>query len=108
MKTEFSPMGARLLVKEIVDSLNVEERAKRAGLIPVVIEANRPRITKGRVVALGTDPLVHETYQIGDIVEFGPYAGKTMSFEGEDGYRSLTIHEIEGRYREVSDPPPAA
>lgn len=107
-KIAFTVMGARVLVKEIVSTLSIEERAKRAGLTAVVLDENRPKVTTGRVVALGTDPLVHEMFQLGDVVHFGVYAGLNVTIEGEEGYRSLTIHEITGREREVSDPSPTA
>lgn len=94
MSRKFKTLGARLLVKDIITTLSLEERAKKAGIEIVIEEDNRPRNTSGRVVGIGSDPLLNEEIHVGDIVHFAPYSGKSVFVEGEE-FRSLEHQEVE-------------
>jgi len=95
----YTPKGARVLVEDIITSLSLEERAQRAGLEIVVENENRPLPTMGKVVALGSDPMVHEDYKEGDVVFFDKHAGREVILKGKS-FRSLEIQEIIGCERE--------
>jgi co-chaperonin GroES (HSP10) len=99
------PLGARVFVEDIITTLSIEERAKRAGIVAVVNENNRPRATQGRVVAVGNDPLVQEFCKVGDIVFFGPLSGKFI-YHKDKQYRSLELHELEAVEEAPSGVPP--
>lgn len=86
------PMGARVLVLEDAVTLEIEERAKRAGLALVVDEAKRPKPTRGRVVAVGDDPLLQEQVHVGDFITFAPHAG---FYNFVDGEKLRVIEHIE-------------
>ncbi len=75
------------------------ERAKKAGLVPVVYEINKPKPTSGTVVALGTDPFVQEHVKVGDVVMFSRHAGVITTVEGEQ-FRTLEFNEITGIIRD--------
>jgi co-chaperonin GroES (HSP10) len=81
------------LVKDIVTSLSLEERAERAGLSIIIENENRPRPTQGRVIALGSDPIVHDQLKIGDVVFFNPHAGHTVVLEDQE-FRMLEFQEV--------------
>lgn len=93
--TVYRPLGARLLVDPITTTLSLEERARLAGLEIVVEQENRPKPTQGRVIALGSDPLLQEEVKVGDIVFFGPYAGHDVVLEGVT-FRQLEHQEVTG------------
>lgn len=87
------PVGARLWIDLIIPEDETTSRAKKAGLYVATLEVNQPRPTSGRVVAIGNDPLVKETFKVGDTVFFGRFAGHDVQLEGRM-YRSLELHEI--------------
>jgi co-chaperonin GroES (HSP10) len=88
------PLGARIIVKDIVSSLSDTEKWKRAGLELVTEESNRPRNTTGKIVALGTDPLLRDAgLKEGLTVFFAPHAGTYIIVEDEE-FRSLDFSEI--------------
>ena len=99
------PVGARLLVKDIIPKDSVVERAKRAGIHAVVFDRNLPKITTGIVVALGSDPEMCRLIKKGDTVFFSNYAGTHTMVEGEQ-YRTIEFREITNVLRDVSDPTP--
>lgn len=76
-------LGARLLVDEIETTLSLEVRAQRAGLELILEDDVRPRPTQGRVVSVGTDPLLKEEIAVGDVVFFAPTAGNYMTLQGK-------------------------
>lgn len=88
------PTGGRIFVRDIISSLSVEERAKRAGIIAIVNDSNRPKATMGQVVAIGNDPLIADYCKVGDVVYFGPLAGKKIVQEGHE-VRILELPDIE-------------
>jgi co-chaperonin GroES (HSP10) len=89
-----SPIGARVIVKEIVTTLSLEERGKKSGLTVITSESNRPRSTQGRVIALGTDPFLRDNgLEEGCVVWFAPHAGIRVVIEDEE-FRSLELQEI--------------
>jgi co-chaperonin GroES (HSP10) len=87
------PLGARVIVLDIVTTLSVEARAEKSGLVAIVAEQERPRPTEGRVVAVGTDPLTQETIHVGDKVSFS-YLSGTRVYINDVEYRSLEFNEI--------------
>jgi co-chaperonin GroES (HSP10) len=109
-KKVFKPMGARLLVQEIITTLSLEERGKRAGLTVIVESDNRPPASTGTVVALGSDPIFEGNVKEGDVVHFHPRAGYEQHLEGKQ-YRMLEWQEItavEQLVEELPDPPASA
>jgi chaperonin GroES len=92
---KYKPLGARLLVEPIITTLSLEERAKVAGLEIVIEHDNRPRPTQGRVIALGSDPLLREEIKEGDLVFYAPYSGNEVTLEGKT-YRQLEHQDITG------------
>lgn len=97
------PIGARVLVKDIPPVDEVTERAKRAGLYAVVKPENMPRATSGTIIAIGTDPMVQEVFQEGDIVFFSKFAGTMIQIEGKE-YRSLELREVITASRQTEFP----
>lgn len=99
MKSVSRPMGARVLVDDIVTTLSVEERARRIqapGCPPmeaVVAEDQRPRNTEGRVIAVGSDPFVQEQVNVGDKVSFSYLDGTFVYIDGVR-FRSLEFQQI--------------
>lgn len=93
MKSISRPMGARIIVDDIVTTLSVEKRAEKVGLVAVIADAERPRNTEGRVIAVGTDPLVQENIRVGDKVSFG-YLDGTFVYIDDVRYRSLEFQQI--------------
>lgn len=91
----YRPKGARVLVEDIIQTLSLEERAARAGLEIVVESENKPKCTMGKIVALGSDPLAHEEYKVGDVVFFKWHSGTKITLQDRE-YRSLELQEIEG------------
>jgi co-chaperonin GroES (HSP10) len=90
----FKPMGARLLVEEIVTSLSLEERGKLSNLVIVVESDNRPPASMGYVRAIGNDPIFIDVgIKAGDVVHFAPRAGYEQWLEGKR-YRMLEWQEI--------------
>jgi co-chaperonin GroES (HSP10) len=88
------PLGARVLVKEIIATLSLEARGKKSGLVVVTQEQNRPKSTEGTVIALGTDPFLEENgLYVGCIVAFAPLSGVRVYVQGEE-YRSLELQEL--------------
>jgi co-chaperonin GroES (HSP10) len=95
------PLGARVLVDDIVTTLSVEKRMENivgpnnepAGLVAVVAEAQRPQSTQGRVIAVGSDPFVQEQIDVGDIVSFSYLDGTFVHIDGVR-FRSLEFQQI--------------
>jgi co-chaperonin GroES (HSP10) len=87
------PIGSRVFVREIAPIDEVTARAQAAGLHVVVLDENLPRPTSGEVTAIGSDPLIQELIQLGDIVFYSKFAGHEMVVEGRV-YKSLELREI--------------
>lgn len=88
------PLGARVIVEEIVTTLSLEERGSKLGITVITDDSNRPRPTQGKVIALGTDPFLQENGLVeGCIVSFAPHAGIRVYVE-EREYRSLEFQEL--------------
>jgi co-chaperonin GroES (HSP10) len=87
------PIGSRIFVEDLEPVDEVSARARAAGLYVVVAEENKPKPSCGRVVALGSDPLIHELIAVGDLAFYGWYAGMEVQVEGKT-YRSLELREI--------------
>jgi co-chaperonin GroES (HSP10) len=100
------PMGARVLVEDIAPVVDVVERAKKVGLVAVVLDENVPPPTSGKVVAVGTDPLAQELVKVGDVVLFGRNSGVGVQVQGRS-YRSLELRELISVIRE-DEPSPAS
>lgn len=86
-------LGERLIVEDIIDEDDITARGQKAGLQVVVFDENKPRPTKGKVVGLGSGPMVNEEIKVGDIVFFSKHAGTETIVEGKS-YRTLEYHEI--------------
>lgn len=88
------PLGARVIVKEIITTLSLEARGAKLGIKVITNDNNRPRSTQGRVIALGTDPFLQENGLREDcIVTFAPHAGIRIFIEDEE-FRSLEFQEL--------------
>lgn len=96
------PIGARVFVELIEPIDEVTARARAAGLHAVILDENLPKPTEGRVIALGTDPMIQELFRLDDIVTFSRYAGHEQIVEGRT-LRSLELREIIACIR--PDPP---
>jgi co-chaperonin GroES (HSP10) len=96
----YKPLGARVLVDPIITTLSLEERARQAGLEIVVENDNRPPSTQGRVIALGSDPLLLEEIKLGDIVFFNKHSGHEVVLQ-DKVFRQLEFQEITGVQKEV-------
>jgi co-chaperonin GroES (HSP10) len=96
------PIGARVFVDPIEPIDEVTARAAAAGLHAVILDENVPKPTEGRVIAIGSDPMIQELIKIGDIVTFSKFAGHEQMVEGRT-YRSLELREIIACIR--PDPP---
>lgn len=91
----YKPLGPRLLVEPIITTLSLEERASQAGLEIVLEQENRPLPTQGKVIALGSDPLLREEIKEGDIVFFEKFSGHDVTLAGRT-YRQLLHQEVTG------------
>lgn len=87
------PIGARVTLVEIKTTLSVEEQYKRAGLVGVSAEDNRPRNTCGIIVALGRDPIVADNYSVGMGCWFYAHAGQHIDFQ-DRRFRTLDWNDI--------------
>ena len=87
------PVGSRVTVVEIKTTLSIEEQYRKAGLVPVASDDNRPKNTCGIIIALGRDPVVHDNYSIGEGVYFFPHSGSHVKFEGIE-FRTLDWNDI--------------
>ena len=90
---ELTPLGARVFVEEIQAIDDISQRAKAAGIYAVTLDANKPRPTSGKVVAVGTDPIVQDQVKVGDTIIFAKYSGSYIQVEGVQ-YRCLDLAEI--------------
>lgn len=87
------PIGARIVVEELKSELTLTERGKLSNIVVVTDDDNQPHNTMGKVVALGTDPMVHEVCKEGDAVFFSKHAGTRQFLEGRQ-FRILDFQEI--------------
>lgn len=88
------PLGARVIVKEIITTLSLEARGAKLNIKVITHDNNRPRSTQGRVIALGTDPFLRDNgLEEGCIVTFAPHAGIRIFIEDEE-FRSLEFQEL--------------
>lgn len=104
MKT-ITPLGSRVFVEDLEPEVSLVKRAEAAGIFAVVMEENVPKPTSGRVVAVGSDPLVQELVKVGDVVTFSRTAGLYQQVR-EKEYRSLELREIIAVIRESEEPIP--
>lgn len=87
------PLGARVIVEELKSSLSLTERGKQSGLTVVAYDENLPQNTMGKILALGTDPLLHEVVKVGQVAFFSKSAGVKQYLEGRQ-FRILELQEI--------------
>lgn len=93
MARKLKIIGARLAVIDIITTLSLVERGRKSDLEIITDESNNPRPTQGRVIVLGTDPLIREEFKVGDIVSFDWHAGTGLVHE-DIQYRVLEFQEI--------------
>lgn len=79
---KYKPLGARLLVDPIITTVSLEKRAELAGIEIVLEQDNVPRPSQGRVVAVGSDPLLQEEVKVGNIVFFKWHDASEVWLEG--------------------------
>lgn len=99
------PLGARVLVEELVTSLSIRERGKRSGLLIITSEDDdmKNHCTLGIIVAMGTDPFLLENgLAEGKVVSYNRHAGQHRFVEGRR-YRMLEFQMIE----DISDELPS-
>jgi len=88
------PLGARVIVEEIVTSLSLVERGKLSGLTVITDQSNQPKPTQGKVLAVGNDPILRDSgIEEGSVVTFAQHAGTYVQLEGKQ-YRSLEFQEL--------------
>lgn len=90
------PLGARVLVEELVTSLSIRERGKRSGLLVITAEDDSlsSQCTMGVIVALGADPFLRENgLEVGKVIYFNRHAGDYTFLEGKR-YRTLELQQI--------------
>lgn len=88
---KYKPLGARLLVDPIITTVSLEKRAELAenaftgsrGIELILEHENVPKPTQGRVIAVGSDPLLQEEVHIGDIVFFEWHSASELWLEGK-------------------------
>jgi len=95
---EYNPIGDTLLVDDIESTISLEERGKLSGLTVIVKDQNKPKVTMGRVIAIGDDPLAQERFKTGEIVFFSHLAGSETWIEGRR-FRTVFCSEVTGRLR---------
>jgi co-chaperonin GroES (HSP10) len=94
MKKISTPLGARVIVEEIITTLSLEARGEASNIYVVTEERNRPNSTQGKVVALGNDPILRESgLREGSIVTFAELSGKYVFIE-DVRYRCIEWQEI--------------
>jgi co-chaperonin GroES (HSP10) len=79
---KYKPLGARLLVDPIITTVSLEKRAELAGIEIVLEQDNVPRPSQGRVIAVGSDPLLQEEVKVGNIVFFKWHDASEVWLEG--------------------------
>lgn len=90
------PIGARLLVEELVASLSIRERGKLSNLTVITNEDDDldKWCTMGLVIAVGTDPFILENgIDVGKVVYFERHNGTHTFVEGKR-YRTLELQHI--------------
>jgi len=78
MPTEFHPCADRVLIRPDTEG---GEKRTASGLI-IIPDIGKTRPTTGIVVAIGPD--CHETFDVGDKVLFGKYAGADIKLNEEE------------------------
>lgn len=102
----YKPIGARVLVQDIITEIDLVARGAKLGLQIITDERNTPKPTVGRVVEIGTDPMLREVgIRKGAIVQFGKLAGTWVYLEGVQ-FRSLELDEIIGVDDSTTEPEP--
>lgn len=96
---KYKPLGARLLVDPIITTVSLEKRAELAGIEIVLEQDNVPKPTQGRVIALGSDPILQEEVKVGDVVFFNWHSGHEVWLEGKC-FRQLEHQEVTGVLQE--------
>lgn len=84
MGAKFLPCGDRVLI-----SVKDQERILEGVLLP---DSSKEDMQAGMVMAVGSSQELHE----GDMVFFGPWAGKSIQIEGIP-FRVMREGEIDGR-----------
>lgn len=84
MAVKFMPCGDRILI-----SVRDQERILEGVLLP---DSSKEDMQAGVVMAVGSSQELHE----GDMVFFGPWAGKSIQIEGIP-FRVMREGEIDGR-----------
>lgn len=96
---KLTPVGERCLIEEDKLVTEVDQWQERTGLVAVQYEKDYEKPTSGKVVAVGSGPLINEEVKVGDTVFFSKHAGHYVTVEGKQ-YRNLEIHEITSVLRE--------
>jgi co-chaperonin GroES (HSP10) len=99
------PIGGRVIIRAITSTLTIEEKYKRAGLIGVAAQKERPRNSIGFILAISQDPLIVENFKVGQMVYFPPLMGTEISLLGQT-FRSLDFNDILSTIEEEEAPEP--
>src|SRR5262245_49044680 len=97
------PIGGRVNIRPIKSTLTIEERYRKAGLIGVAAEKERPRNSSGIIVSISIDPLIQENFKVGMMVWFPPLLGTDILFLGHS-FRTLDFGDILNTEEEVNIP----
>lgn len=97
------PIGGRVIIRAITSTLTIEEKYKRAGLIGVAAQKERPRNSIGFILAISQDPLIVENFKVGQMVYFPPLMGTEISLLGHT-FRSLDFNDILSTIEEKEAP----
>ena len=97
------PIGGRVIVRTITSTLTIEEKYKRAGLIGVAAQKERPRNSIGFILATSIDPIIQENFKVGQMVYFPPLLGTEINLLGHT-FRSLDFNDILSSIEEEESP----
>lgn len=87
----------------VTTTLTIEERAKRSGLVAVLDQKSRPKVTLSIIVKISIDPLIQENFCVGMGIYHGPMAGQEVWLEGK-AFRSFEFQEVNSTLDEEEIP----
>lgn len=97
------PIGGRVIIRAITSTLTIEEKYKRAGLIGVAAQKEKPRNSIGFILATSIDPIIQENFKVGMMVYFPPLLGTEITLLGHT-FRSLDFNDILSTIEEEEAP----
>jgi co-chaperonin GroES (HSP10) len=93
------PIGARIITIPVPTTMTIEERAKKSGLVVVMADKSKPKLTFGVIVRVSIDPVMEENFKVGQGVFFRGLDGTDQTVEGKT-FRSFEFNEIQSTLEE--------